>query len=116
MISDATWQAMVITLPSTIAALGALFQGIRNGRKADLAVATGKEVKAQTAEVQAQTAQAVATGLEVKEKTEANLNKADQISNLVNGNLITMKADLVLAHKKIERLQTLIDQLVAQTK
>lgn len=84
MLSDTVLLGLVTAIPTTLAALGALFVSLRNGAKTD----------------------------KVQAKVEAVDAKAIEIHTLTNSNLSKVTSQLEVANSKIEGLQKLVSSLV----
>lgn len=89
--TDAAVAAIVGGIPATLVALGALIQGIRNGKKADTAaqVAVVAAGKADAAVVKADELAVMTSSIEAK----------------ANGSLSELKQELAVARMKIEGLE-----------
>ena len=92
--TDATSTALIAALAPTLMALGALIQGILNGRKA---------------------ATIVGTAATIVEKTGALALETEKVHKAVNSNLDAVKADLVIANERIKELSALVVKLTAAT-
>jgi len=75
--------AVLAHLAPTIAALAALFQGLRNGKKAEV----------------------------ITMKAETIVEKTGEVHALVNSNLAAVKADLAVANERIKELSALVVKL-----
>lgn len=82
--SDAFWLALMTAVPTTLAALGALYVSVRNGHKADVTAA----------------------------KVDAVDAKAIEIHTLTNSNLSRVTAALEVANAKIDGLQKQVALMV----
>lgn len=82
--SDPLWLALITAVPATLAAIGALIVGLRNGRKVDVTQA----------------------------KVEAVDQKAIEIHTLTNSNLSRVTAALDVANTKIDGLQKQVTLMV----
>ena len=81
--SDAFWLALITAIPTTLAALGAMYVSIRNGHKADITAA----------------------------KVDAVDAKAIEIHTLTNSQLSRVTAALELANSKIAGLERLVSNM-----
>lgn len=82
--------AVLAALPPTIAALAALRQGKQNAAK----VAVNTQLTEDTGH-----------------KTDNLIKKTDEIHELTNSNLTSVKSDLAMANQRIKELQLLVEDL-----